>query len=62
MKHHSRESRGRRFLDGVLDQRTIHDRQHLLRTRFCRRQEAGAEACDGKYRMADRESRGIGMR
>ena len=44
---------GLRLLDRILDQRLVDDRQHLLWHRLGRRQKAGAEAGDRKYRLAD---------
>ena len=50
---HVGDAGGRRLLDRVLDQRLVDDRQHLLRARLGRRQEARAEAGDRKHRLGD---------
>ena len=42
-----------RLVDDMLDQRPVDHRQHLLRHRLGRRQEAGAEPGDGKDGFAD---------
>ena len=42
-----------RFVDRVLDQRAVDQRQHFLRHRLGRRQKARAETGDGKYGFAD---------
>jgi hypothetical protein len=47
------DARRPRLLDRVLDQRLVDDRQHLLRHRLGRRQEARAEAADREDRLAD---------
>src|SRR5580765_4235379 len=47
------DSRFFRFLDRVLDHRLVDDRQHLLRHRLGRGQEARAHARDGKDGFAD---------
>ena len=44
-----------RLVDDILDQRPVDDRQHLLRHRLGRRQEAGAEAGDREDGLADGE-------
>jgi hypothetical protein len=36
------------FIHGVLDQRTVHDRQHLFGQGLRRGQETGSKAGDGK--------------
>src|SRR5205814_2798858 len=41
------------LLDDVLDRGLVDDRQHLLRLRFRRREEAGAEACGGDHGLAN---------
>ena len=43
---------GARFLDGVLDQRLVDDRQHFLGHRLGGGQEAGAQAGDGQHGLA----------
>ena len=43
------------LLDDVLDGRLVDDRQHLLRHRLGRGQEAGAETGDRDDRFRDRE-------
>ena len=40
--------RGGGFLDGILDQRLVDDRQHFLRHRLRGGKKAGAEPADGK--------------
>ena len=50
------DARGARLIDHVLDQRPVDHGQHFLRHRLARRQEAGAEAGDGKYGLADGSS------
>ena len=45
-----------RLVDDVLQDRTVDDGQHLLGDRLGRRQEAGAEAGDGKHGLAERFS------
>ena len=42
-----------RLIDGVLDQRAIDDRQHLLGNGLGGRQEARTETCDRKNRLAN---------
>jgi hypothetical protein len=42
-----------RFVDRILDQRPIHDRDHFLGDALRRRKKAGAEAGDGEYRLAN---------
>ena len=44
---------GDRFLDAVLNDRLVDERQHFLRLRLGGRQEAGAEAGGGKDGFAD---------
>ena len=51
---HLLDPRLARFVDGVLDQRPVDDRQHLLGDRLGRGEEAGAEPGDGEHRFADR--------
>ena len=51
---HVGDARGRGFLDGVLDERLVDDRQQLLGTGFRRRKKAGAEPRDGKHGLAHR--------
>ena len=46
------DSRFAGLLDGILDQRLVDDRQHLLGHRLGRRQEPGAEAGDRKNGFA----------
>ena len=46
-----------RFLDAVLDDRLVDERQHFLRLRLGRGQEAGAEAGGGEDGFADAASR-----
>ena len=50
---------GTGFLDGVLDQGLVDDREHLLGHGLGGRQEAGAESCDGKYGLADFFTHGV---
>jgi len=45
---------GPRLLEGVLDQRLVDDRQHFLRDRLGRGQEARAESADWKDSFAYR--------
>ena len=45
-----------RLVDDILQDRTVDDGQHLLGDRLGRRQEAGAEARDGKHGLAERFS------
>ena len=40
------------FIDRILDQGAIHDRQHFLRYRFGRRQKTRSQACNRKHRLA----------
>jgi hypothetical protein len=42
-----------RLFDGVLDQRLVDDRQHLLGHRLGGGEKAGAQAADGKDRLAN---------
>ena len=49
---HLGDAGGGGLLDRVLDQRLVDDRQHLLRARLGRRQEAAAEAGDREYGFA----------
>ena len=42
-----------RFLDAVLDDRLVDERQHFLGLRFGRRKEARAQAGGGKNGFAD---------
>ena len=48
------DSRFQCFLNGVLDQRFVHDRKHFLGNGLCCRQKPGAQACNGKYCLPDR--------
>ena len=50
---HLGDSGRRRFLDRVLDQRLVDDRQHLLRLRLGGRQKSCAEPGHGKYRLSN---------
>ena len=50
---HVGDARGDRLLHRVLDERLVDDRQHLLRRGLGRRQEARAEAGDGKDGLGD---------
>src|SRR5262249_24073607 len=43
---------GARFLDRILDQRLVDQRQHLFWPRLGRGKEAGAKTADGKDRLA----------
>ena len=45
--------RGGGFLDGILDQRLVDDRQHFLRHRLRGGKKAGAEPADGKNGFPD---------
>jgi hypothetical protein len=47
-EHEVAGTRRQRLLDGVLDQRLVDDRQHLLGAGLGRRQEACATAGDGE--------------
>ena len=49
-----RNPRGNRFLDAVLDDRLVDQRQHFLRLGLGGRQEAGAESGDGQDGLAKR--------
>src|SRR5207302_8044702 len=51
-----------RLLDRVLDQRLVDDREHLLRNGLGRRQEAGAQAADGKHGLAYWFSHSVDLR
>src|SRR5690349_14537124 len=42
-----------RLLDGILDHRLVHDRQHLLGDGLGGRQEAGPHAGNGENSLAD---------
>jgi len=42
-----------RFLDGVLDERLVHDRQHLFGLGLGGWKEASAEARDWEYRLTN---------
>ena len=42
-----------RLVDDILDDRTVDDRQHLLRHRLRRRQKPRPQTCDRKYCLAD---------
>ena len=53
-ENHLLDPRLARLIDRILDQRPVHDRQHLFRDRLGRRQEAGAKAGNGKHGLADR--------
>jgi hypothetical protein len=44
---------GDRFVDGILNERLVDDRQHLLRRRLGCRQEARAASRDWAYRRAN---------
>ena len=48
------DPRLQRFLDGILDQRLVDDRQHFLGDRLGGRQEPRAHAGNRKHRLADR--------
>jgi hypothetical protein len=48
------DSRLARFIDHMLENRPVDDRQHLLRDRFGRRQKPRAETGDGQHGFADR--------
>ena len=47
------DARRDRFLDAVLDDRLVDERQHFFRLRLGRRQEAGAEPGGGKDGFAN---------
>src|SRR3546814_10323974 len=51
---HLLDPRFARFVDRILDQRPVDDGKHFLGDRLGRRQEARAEAGDGKDGFADR--------
>src|SRR5207247_9061456 len=46
------DARRHRFLDAVLDDRLVDERQHLLRLRLGRRPKARAETCNGEDGLA----------
>jgi hypothetical protein len=48
-EHHVGDAGRCGFLHGVLDERLVDDRQHLLRARLGDGKEAAAEAGDRKY-------------
>ena len=50
---HLLDPRLARFVDRILDQRPVDDRQHLLGHRLGRRQQPGAEPGDREHRLAD---------
>ena len=52
------DARRLRLFHRILDQRLVHHRQHFLRHRLGRRQEARAETGDGKYSLADGSAHG----
>ena len=53
------DARGDRFLDAVLDDRLVHQRQHFLRLCFGGREKPGAETCGGKHGFSDGGHGGI---
>ena len=56
-EHQAARAGGQRLLDGVLDQWLVNHRQHLLRARLGRRQEARAAPGHRKHRGADHRLR-----
>src|SRR5262245_18662539 len=53
------DARRDRFLDAVLNNRLVDERQHLLGLRFGGRQESGSKSCSGKYRLADNAAQNV---
>ena len=51
-----------RLVDDMLNERPVDHGQHLLRHRLGRRQEAGAQPCHRKHRLADASSHPILVR
>src|SRR5690348_6281980 len=47
------DARLARFIHGILDERPVHDRDHLLRDALRGGEQAGAEAGDGEHRLAN---------
>ena len=56
-EQHARDAGPHQLLDHVLDDRLVDDRQHLLRLRAGRRQQARAEPGDRDHRVGDRHAR-----
>ncbi len=52
-QHDLFDARGDRLLHHVLDERLVHERQHLLGRRLCCRQKPGAQPGGGKNRFGD---------